>query len=337
MKPKLSICIPTYNRAKFLTECLDSVLPQVKSKDEVEVIVIDNASPDDTQAIVERYIAYYDCLKYYRNEKNLGYAGNQVKCIEYASGEYMALLCDDDIYTDGQVERILKVLSEREYAFVALNYYGFLEKGSKPYKSNFAPEKDVVFDRAYDILNYPTVGHFSGLIFNTRLAKDTLQRILAKRSYQSFEKGRGIIDDVAVRSTLASNLPAYFIGKRGLANRMPSKVDYDNLYHLCLDYYEYYKNLFDEGLISKNDLDYRGRAVIDRLPRAIISNGSTLNKGEVKRITDQLCKWFKGNKKFDKICFPLLCSLKYRVVREIYQIAVNNYRLAKPIWYRFNS
>jgi cellulose synthase/poly-beta-1,6-N-acetylglucosamine synthase-like glycosyltransferase len=96
MKPKLSICIPTYNRAAFLKECLDSVLPQVKTKDEVEVIVIDNASTDDTQAVVKKFIALCDCLKYYRNENNLGYAGNQVKCIEYTTGDYMAFLCDDD-------------------------------------------------------------------------------------------------------------------------------------------------------------------------------------------------------------------------------------------------
>ena len=104
IEPKLSICIPTYNRVRYLKECLDSVLPQAKArKDEVEVIVIDNASPDDTQTVVQEFIATFDCLKYYRNEKNLGFAGNQVKCIEYAMGNYMPLLCDDDIYLDGQV------------------------------------------------------------------------------------------------------------------------------------------------------------------------------------------------------------------------------------------
>jgi glycosyltransferase involved in cell wall biosynthesis len=321
----------------MLKECLEHLIPQVKDKDNVEVIISDNASSDGTDQMVKGFKEIYPDLRYFRNTENLGYAGNQVKCIEYASGDYIALLCDDDVYTNGQVDRILKVVSEREYAFVALNYYSFLKKVNKPYKSNFAPEEDVIFERAYDVLNYPSVGHFSGLIFNSRLAKDTLQRILAKRSYQSFEKGRGIIFDVAVRSTLATSLPAYFIGHRGLVNRMPNKVDYDNLYHLCLDYYGYYKTLFDEGLIDKNDLDYRGRVVIDKLPRSIISNGSTLNDREIERITIQLCQWFKGNKKFDKICFPLLCSLKYRVIRKIYQIAANSYRLAKPIWYRFNS
>jgi glycosyltransferase involved in cell wall biosynthesis len=317
----------------MLKECLEHLIPQVKDKDNVEVIISDNASSDGTDQMVKGFKEIYPDLRYFRNTENLGYAGNQVKCIEYASGDYIALLCDDDVYTNGQVDRILKVVSEREYAFVALNYYSFLKKVNKPYKSNFAPEEDVIFERAYDVLNYPSVGHFSGLIFNSRLAKDTLQRILAKRSYQSFEKGRGIIFDVAVRSTLATSLPAYFIGHRGLVNRMPNKVDYDNLYHLCLDYYEYYKTLFDEGLINKNDLDYRAGLVINTLPRAIISNGSSIDDGEIGNITLQLSHWFKGNDKFDNICMPLLHSLQYKPVKQIYKITVNCYRFVKSIWY----
>jgi glycosyltransferase involved in cell wall biosynthesis len=337
MTPKLSICIPTYNRLIFLKECLYSVLPQVRSTDEVEVIVIDNASPDDTQAVVQEFISSYNCLKYYRNEKNLGYAGNQVKCIEYATGDYMAFLCDDDVYLDGQVDRILKVISAREYAFVALNYYGFLKNKNKPHLINFAPDRDVTFQRAYDILNYPSVGHFSGLVFNARLAKETLAKILARKSYEDFEKLRGVIGDVAIRSTLDSNLPAYFIGHRGVANRMPTEVDYDNLYHQCLNYYEWYKGIYQEGLINKNDLNYRARLVIDRLPRAIISNGSMLNNGEVERITVQLSDWFKGDEMFDKICLPLLHSLKYKTVRNTYKLATNTYRYTKAIWYYFHT
>lgn len=337
MKPKLSICIPTYNRSFFLKECLNSVLPQVRSKGEVEVIVIDNASPDDTQAVVKEFTASYDCLKYYRNEGNLGYAGNQVKCIEYTTGDYMAFLCDDDVYLDGQIDRILKVISEREYAFVALNYYGFLKNKNKPYLSNFAPDKDVTFQRAYDILNYPSVGHFSGLVFNARLAKEILAKILARKSYEDFEKLRGIIGDVAIRSTLASNLPAYFIGYRGLANRMPKSVDYDNLYHLCLDYFEYYQGLYDEGLINKDDLDYRARLVIDKLPRAIVSNGSELSEGELAKVTEQLAAWFKGDSKFDRICLPLLRAIKYRFIKILFQFLTSIYRYSKSIRYRLAS
>jgi len=337
MKPKLSICIPTYNRSFFLKECLNSVLPQVKSKDEVEVIIIDNASPDDTEAVVKEFFAAYNCLKYYRNEMNLGYAGNQVKCIEYASGNYMAFLCDDDVYLNGQVDRILAVVSKREYAFVALNYYGFIKKSEKPYQTNFAPEDDVFFSRAYDILNYPTVGHFSGLVFNAKLAKDALTSILAKQPYTVYEKYRGLIGEVAVRSTVTSNLPAYFIGKRGLANRMPAEVDYDVLNHLCLDFYQTWYGFFAEGLINNNDLDHRAKETLRRLPRGIIGGVPYIENVELNEIIEKLTVWFGEYRKYKIVCLPLLIAGRYSAVKSIYKAMRFAYRLKKRISWSMNS
>ena len=337
MRPKLSICIPTYNRAPLLKECLGSVLPQVNNKDMVEVIVVDNASPDDTKVIVEGYMSSYGCPRYHRNPKNMGYTGNQLKCIDLASGDYVAFLCDDDAYASGEVDEILRVLSTMDYAFVALNYYSFIEKLDKPYKSNFAPDKDVTFSRAYDVLNYPSVGHYSGFVFNRKLATETLKKMLHGKSYEGFERFRGIIGHLAARSILASDLPAYFIGRRGLANRVAQSVDYDNLYHQCLDYYQGYLELFDEGLIGANDLNYRARLVIERLPRAIISNGPALSSVELTRITDQLSRCFTGNWKYETICYPLLRALEYSVVKNLFRITVKAYRLAKRRWYKWNA
>ncbi|MFZ4438248.1 MAG: glycosyltransferase family 2 protein, partial [Syntrophales bacterium] len=331
------VTIPTYKRINLLKECLDSVLPQVRSKDEVEVIVIDNASPDDTPAVVKEFTASYDCLKYYRNEENLGYAGNQVKCIEYTTGDYMAFLCDDDVYLDGQVDRILAVISEREYAFVALNYYGFIKNSEKPYKTNFVPEDDVFFSRAYDIFNYPTVGHFSGLVFNAKLAKDALITILAKKTYMSYEKYRGLIGEVAVRSTVTSNLPAYFIGKRGLAGRMPAEVDYDMLHHLCLDFYQVWYDFFAEGLISKSDLEHRAKETLSRLPSGIIGGVPYISNIELNRIIEKLTAWFGEYGRYKFICLPLLKAGQYSVVKSIYKAMRFIYRLSKRISWSINS
>ncbi|MEW6558405.1 MAG: glycosyltransferase family 2 protein, partial [Elusimicrobiota bacterium] len=163
---KLSICIPTYNRAKYLKENLAFLVPQIKNKNNVEVVVIDNDSEDNTNEVVEEYVQKNKNVRYCKNPTNLGYSGNQLKCFEYAQGEYCSILCDDDVYLDGCVELILKHISNK-YVFLALNYCAFIKDPLTPYKIDFAPKKDVVFKRAYDIMNYPSVGHFSGFIFNT--------------------------------------------------------------------------------------------------------------------------------------------------------------------------
>ena len=74
-KPLLSICIPTYNRAEFLKDALDSILRQINenNKDKVEICISDNASEDNTEELVEEYQKKSPIpIIYHKNEKNMG-------------------------------------------------------------------------------------------------------------------------------------------------------------------------------------------------------------------------------------------------------------------------
>src|ERR1039457_2701650 len=102
----VSICIPTRNRAALLRRCLSLVLPQIPAKP-VEVVVIDNASTDQTTDVVQEFLPKYPGLRYFRNPANLGYSGGQAKCVEYSRGKYTAILCDDDVYAPNAIETML--------------------------------------------------------------------------------------------------------------------------------------------------------------------------------------------------------------------------------------
>ncbi|MGC8706738.1 MAG: glycosyltransferase family 2 protein, partial [Desulfurella sp.] len=85
-KPKVTIAIPAYNQAKYIKQAIDSALNQ--DYPNLEVIVSDDASLDDTRQIVKEYNDKR--LKYYRNEKNIGRVANHRKLLyEYATGEYV--------------------------------------------------------------------------------------------------------------------------------------------------------------------------------------------------------------------------------------------------------
>lgn len=316
---KLCICIPTYNRSKFLEVCLEHLLPQVKCNEDVEVIVIDNASTDNTKGVMNAITSEYSNIHYYRNEMNIGYSGNQVRCIEYSNGQYTAILSDDDVYTDNLVDDIVDIINKREYSFIALNYYSFLEDIGKSHQANFAPTNDVIFDRAYDIMNYPSVGHFSGFIFNSRLAKETIREMLQKHSFEEYEKYRGVISDIAHRSLSKTSIPSYFFGQRKLANRIPKTVDYDSLNHICLDYYEYFLRFQNEGIINEADLDYRKRLVLSWLPRAILTDAYRKSDDELKRITDRLTIYFKKDTKFKYLINPLLYLSNFSIIKYIFK------------------
>lgn len=98
--PKISIMIPTYNRARYLVDAIDSSFEQ--DYPNFEVIVSDNASTDNTHEIIEKYISD-SRLQYYRNTENYGSGINYEKLLyQYATGEYAKYLTDDDYLIDKQ-------------------------------------------------------------------------------------------------------------------------------------------------------------------------------------------------------------------------------------------
>lgn len=92
---KVSVCVPTYQHATFLPAAIESVLRQTFT--DFELIVVDNASTDNTREVVASYVKSDPRVRYYRNANNLGMVGNWNKCLEYAAGDYVKILCSDDV------------------------------------------------------------------------------------------------------------------------------------------------------------------------------------------------------------------------------------------------
>lgn len=90
--PLVSICIPTYNRAGMINRAIESALGQTYRN--IEVIVVDNASSDNTDVVVAAYAD--ERLSYVKNERNLGLFGNFNRCIELATGKFLHILHSDD-------------------------------------------------------------------------------------------------------------------------------------------------------------------------------------------------------------------------------------------------
>lgn len=94
IKPLLSICIPTYNRCDNLERCLESIVSQKEFLNgEVEVVISDNASTDNTQVIGEKYSLKYPGVKYFRNDKNIVFYNFRLS-VRRGSGTYRKLVND---------------------------------------------------------------------------------------------------------------------------------------------------------------------------------------------------------------------------------------------------
>lgn len=112
MKPLVSVCIPAYNNAEYIKDTIDSILNQTYRN--IELIVVDDCSTDHTAEVVENI--QDERLKLYRNGKNLGMAGNWNRCLELASGEYVKLICADDMIDRDAIEREAEAMLENPTA-----------------------------------------------------------------------------------------------------------------------------------------------------------------------------------------------------------------------------
>lgn len=105
--PEVTIAIPAF-KTEFLAQAINSALRQTYTNS--EIIIVDDCSPNGVWAIVDTFNDNRLC--YYRNTENIGKedpSRNWNRCLELAKGEYICILCDDDIYEDTYIESMMSL------------------------------------------------------------------------------------------------------------------------------------------------------------------------------------------------------------------------------------
>jgi abequosyltransferase len=116
--PKLSICIATYNRANYIGETLESIIPQLTA--EVEIVIVDGASTDNTQVVVQSYQKKSTAIKYFRLPEKGGVDQDYCRAVDYAQADYCWLFPDDDLFIPGAIAVVLDHIRSG-YSLMILN------------------------------------------------------------------------------------------------------------------------------------------------------------------------------------------------------------------------
>ena len=136
LTPKISVIIPMYNTAKYITQCLESVAAQ-NFKD-YEVIVLDDCSTDNSIAIVESLKAKFDgrlqLVKMKKNNGSPGFPRN--KGIKLAKGKYIIFLDSDDLFIDTALEELYKIAEETQADVLHANQFITSTDGSEDFTVN---------------------------------------------------------------------------------------------------------------------------------------------------------------------------------------------------------
>jgi glycosyltransferase involved in cell wall biosynthesis len=128
--PLVSVCIPTYNGATFLADCLESVLAQTFK--DFEILVVDDHSGDETLNIVHEYARRDGRIRVIVNDENLGLVGNWNRCVELAKGEWIKFVFQDDLIAPTCLARMLEVREPGRAIMFSSRRFMFGEGTSEP-------------------------------------------------------------------------------------------------------------------------------------------------------------------------------------------------------------
>ena len=140
MIPKVSIILTTYNGEKYITQAIESVFLQTLS--DFELIIINDASMDDTEKIISNLANKNSRIKYFKNKTRLGFRKCLNQGLREAKGKYIARIDDDDIWDSQKLEKQIDFLEKNpEHVLIGSGAIFIDENGKELYRF-LPPEKD---------------------------------------------------------------------------------------------------------------------------------------------------------------------------------------------------
>ncbi len=193
--PQFSILIPTYNRASLLPLAIESVLRQ--TFEDFELIVSNGGSTDNTREVVTSFGD--GRIKYLEAETRLSMADNYQRALDHSTGEFIIFFSDDDAFVPSMLERVQRVINDREAKMVVFNtafyyhesfydFYTTLAKNSLlflPYSGEVRPVSsqhalEQMFAR-FELVRIPKdKKHFHPFIGNIVCHRSVIDEIIQK-------------------------------------------------------------------------------------------------------------------------------------------------------------
>jgi teichuronic acid biosynthesis glycosyltransferase TuaG len=196
----VSIITPSYNSSKFISQTIESVLSQTYQ--EWEMIIVDDASPDNANEIIVKYIKKDSRIKLAKLEKNSGPAVARNRATEEAKGKYIAFLDSDDIWLPNKLEKQIKFMNHNKLAVTYCSYKTIDESGGL---INTRIVKNHITYQ--DMLKSNHIGNLTGIYDCKKLGKYYMDNI----GHEDYTLWLKIMKDVKYTKGIAEPLAKYRI------------------------------------------------------------------------------------------------------------------------------
>jgi len=228
----LSICIPTFNRAKHLNNCLNSILVAKKVAGfNYEICISDNGSTDNTEEVVKIYKDNLP-IKYSKNTSNLGIPRNFLKVVSIANGEFAWLLGDDDLLMPDvflNIVNLFEINKNCDFFFINSNHLttDYVFKHNQPFDTKNLPIIMIPVSKYkgtgplpfFELINPKISFDFLGGMFhsifrrNNWLNNQDILDSLAIEDMNTFSHFDNTFPHVKIFSKAFANSNAYFLAE----------------------------------------------------------------------------------------------------------------------------
>jgi len=148
---QISIIIPTYNVEKYIRQTLDSIVNQSIGLENLEVIIIDDCSTDNTREIIDEYAARFENFIVMHLPENSGCAGKPRNVgLENFTGDYVMFLDSDDYYSLDTCEILYKTITQEDVDVVFGNFVYSFSDGTEKYDAEYFKGMDKIKIKTID-------------------------------------------------------------------------------------------------------------------------------------------------------------------------------------------
>lgn len=202
MSYELSVIIPVYNVERYIEQCLDSVVNQSLGIDNIEVIVVNDQTPDNSMAVVEKYAEKYPSIKIVTNEVNKGLGLSRNAGLSNATSDYVTFLDSDDFISLNTFENSINKLKESNCDLLIYNWKVFTDGGPEEPLNihNQNTDEDKIIE---DISEFPEIF----------LLTSACNKIYHKSLFKYLNYDKGLYEDNIVTASVLLNSKKIFLSK----------------------------------------------------------------------------------------------------------------------------
>ena len=295
--PKVSVCIPTYNRPEFLKQAIESVLAQTFS--DYELIISDNASADTTTAVISSFKDRR--IIHIRKEKNIGLVDNWNNCLSAAKGQYITIFHDDDHMLPDNLTFKIEALDRNERAgMIHSNFHIIDENGSITQENaHFIKSQDIV-ETGASFLRKSLLGYNPINVSSVVIRKECYDKL------GGFSKKVHFTTDLEFWMRISMHYDVIYLAKPLIEYRMYHKDGWTSSQYVTEIDGATYSNL--KGLED----EYTTRKIILQQIKHIFSDWKNVNGSVRNRMIGSVNRVVENN--------FLRCGKKGEALKSIYQV-----------------